>query len=160
MKKIIHLLIIFSLAAIISCSESTTNSDTETPEETSTEVTKAEGRIEKINFMDDKGIGPINSVIFDETINEEMAKAGEVLYGQMCSACHKIDVNFIGPAQKGVLERRSPEWIMNMILNPQEMVEKNATAKSLLEEFNNVEMTDMGLTEEQARSVLEYFRTL
>ena len=31
---------------------------------------------------------------------------------------------------------RTPEWIMNMILNPTEMVEKDPLAKELLVEFN------------------------
>ncbi|MCF6353280.1 MAG: cytochrome c [Cyclobacteriaceae bacterium] len=159
MKKITHVLGIISLAAVISC-----GGNTKKNEETQTEDTKPiveEAKVEEpVNFMEDKGIGPITSVTLNETVDEEMVKAGEVLYNQMCSACHKVDVKFIGPAQKGVLERRSPEWVMNMILNPQEMLEKNETAKALLAEYNNVPMTDMGLSEEQARSIIEYFRTL
>ena len=58
------------------------------------------------------------------------------------------------------MKRRSPEWIMNMILNPQEMVEKDRCAKDLLVEFNGAAMANQNLTREQARDILEYFRTL
>ena len=49
---------------------------------------------------------------------------------------------------------------MNMILNPQEMVEKDRCAKDLLVEFNGAAMANQNLTREQARDILEYFRTL
>ena len=89
-----------------------------------------------------------------------MALLGKDVYDKMCTACHKPDKNFIGPAPKGILERRSPEWVMNMILNPEEMINKDPIAKKLLMEFNGAPMANQNLTEEQARQVLEYFRTL
>lgn len=110
--------------------------------------------------MDDKGIGPISSVEFGSKIDMDLAKKGEELYGQMCTACHRQDQDFIGPTPKGIMERRSPEWIMNMILNPEEMVQKNKIAKDLLIKYNGAPMANQDLTEEQARAVLEYFRTL
>jgi mono/diheme cytochrome c family protein len=78
----------------------------------------------------------------------------------MCSACHKPTEKFIGPAPAGIMERRSPEWIMNMILNPEEMVKSDPIAKKLLADFNFAPMANQHLTEEQARKVLEYFRTI
>jgi hypothetical protein len=78
----------------------------------------------------------------------------------MCTACHKPEKNFIGPAPKGVLDRRTPEWIMNMILNPEQMVKEDATARQLLIEFNGAPMANQNLTKDEARQVLEYFRTL
>ena len=61
---------------------------------------------------------------------------------------------------QGILERRSPEWVMNMILDPQLMVEEDRCAKDLLVEFNGAAMSNQNLTVEQTRSLLEYFRTL
>ncbi|MGB5315590.1 MAG: cytochrome c, partial [Robiginitalea sp.] len=59
-----------------------------------------------------------------------------------------------------ILERRTPEWVMNMILAPEQMVKDDPLAKELLIEFNGSPMANQSLTEEQARAVLEYFRTL
>jgi hypothetical protein len=108
---------------------------------------------------DNKGIGPISSVELGD-LDEVMAKAGEELYQEKCTACHAPDSDLIGPSPKGILDRRSPEWVMNMILNPTEMIQNDPIAMQLLEDYKGVPMTNQELTEEQARSVLEYFRTL
>lgn len=110
--------------------------------------------------LTNKGIGPIKSVTLAPEVDQAMAAEGKKTYDQMCMACHKPDKKFIGPAPKGVLERRTPEWVMNMILNPEGMVKEDPIAKDLLQEFNGAPMANQHLTEEQARAVLEYFRTL
>lgn len=108
------------------------------------------------------GIGPIakGGVTLAADVDKTMAEAGKTIYHDKCMACHKPDKKFIGPAPKGILERRTPEWIMNMILNPDQMVKEDATAKALLMEYNGAPMANQNLTEDEARKVLEYFRTL
>jgi len=109
------------------------------------------------------GIGPIakGDVTLGDAIDNAMAEKGKELYSAKgCTACHKAEKKFIGPAPKGVLSRRTPEWIMNMILNPEQMIKEDATAKALLMEFNGAPMANQNLTKEEARQVLEYFRTL
>ncbi|MDQ7918345.1 c-type cytochrome [Mesonia sp. MT50] len=118
--------------------------------------TPASERVE----LDNKGVGPISNVDLAETIDKDMANKGKGVYDKMCTACHKPTKRFIGPAPSGILERRSPEWVMNMILAPEKMVREDALAKDLLIEFNGSPMANQGLTEEEARQVLEYFRTL
>ncbi len=113
-----------------------------------------------VDPMENKGIGPITSIELGAEIDADLAAAGEKVYSEMCTACHKPDVDYIGPAPKGVISRRSPEWIMNMILNPEEMVIKDPIARDLLIKFNGAPMANQNLTEDQARAVLEYFRTL
>lgn len=110
--------------------------------------------------MENKGIGPITDITIPETIDQSMADRGQEIFKNMCTACHKTDKKFIGPALAGVTERRTPEWIMNMILNPEGMVQKDPLAKELLMEHNGSPMANQNLTEEEARAVLEYFRTL
>lgn len=110
--------------------------------------------------LDEKGVGQIKEITLDPEINTAMAAEGEAIFKTNCTACHKIDKRFIGPSPKGILERRSPEWIMNMILDPQLMVEEDRCAKDLLVEFNGAAMANQNLTVEQTRAILEYFRTL
>lgn len=107
-----------------------------------------------------KGTGPVSEVVLAAEIDQTMAQEGKKIYDNMCTACHKPTEKFIGPAPQGILERRSPEWVMNMILNPVEMVQKDPDAKKLLMEYNGAPMANQNLTEDQARAVLEYFRTL
>lgn len=108
--------------------------------------------------MSNKGIGPISNVSLGE-IDQTMVTEGEAIFKAKCTACHKISKKFIGPALKGITERRSPEWIMNMTINPEEMIQKDPIAKVLLAEANGAPMANQNLTEEEARALLEYFRT-
>ena len=110
--------------------------------------------------MENKGIGPITSVTFGEEIDMEMAKAGEAKYNAICTACHMIGQRMIGPDLTGVYDRRSPEWVMNMILNPDGMLKEDPIAQALLKEYNNAIMLNQNLTEEEARALAEYLRTL
>ncbi|SRR5680860_95402 len=129
--------------------------------EQSAETTADKGTLpsEKVDLTN-KGLGPVKSITLDPEIDQALAAKGKEVYDQMCIACHRTDKKFIGPAPKGILERRTPEWIMNMILNPQVMVKEDPLAKALMQEFNGSPMADQNLTEDQARAVLEYFRTL
>tara|TARA_R110002051_G_scaffold87336_2_gene153577 strand:+ start:1311 stop:1856 length:546 start_codon:yes stop_codon:yes gene_type:complete len=110
--------------------------------------------------LDEKGVGQIKNITLDPEIDMEMAAAGEAIFKTNCTACHKLDKRFIGPSPKGILERRSPEWVMNMILDPKLMTEQDRCAKDLLIEFNGAAMANQNLTVEETRSILEYFRTL
>ena len=110
--------------------------------------------------LDNKGVGPITSVTFADEIDTEMAARGEAKFNSICVACHMVDQRMIGPAMRGVYERRSPEWVMNMILNPDRMLKEDPIAKALLKEYNNAIMLNQNLSEEEARDVAEYLRTL
>lgn len=111
------------------------------------------------DWKNQKGLGPIKTVSLGEEIDQEMAKKGQEIYVLKCTACHAPDKEVLGPAPTDIFNRRTPEWIMNMILNPEEMAMKDPIGRGLLMKYNTV-MANQGLTEEDARAVLEYFRTL
>jgi len=110
--------------------------------------------------LNNKGVGPVTSVTFDTAVNEDMAAAGKEKFQAICTACHMAEQRMIGPALKGVYERRSPEWVMNMIINPDKMLKEDPIAKALLKEYNNAIMLNQNLNEEEARNITEYLRTL
>lgn len=116
---------------------------------------------EEASTLGNVGIGPVTELTLDGEVDEAMAKKGEELYASRgCTACHNPTMKIIGPAPEGIFETRNPAWVMNMILNPTEMLEKDEDAKALLAEFNNIPMTEVEITEEEARAIVEYFRTL
>ncbi len=127
---------------------------------TKTEDTKGQAKQEVPVDLDNKGVGPVTNLEFPEDINDEMAARGKAKFDAICVACHMIDQRMIGPALKGVYDRRSPEWVMNMILNPDGMLKEDPIAKALLKEYNNAIMLNQNLTEDEARDVAEYLRTL
>ena len=105
------------------------------------------------------GIGPVTEALtLPATIDKAMAAEGEKVFQQKCSACHKMGEKYVGPALGEVTIRRTPAFIMNMILNPQEMIEKHPVIKQLLQETMSF-MANQNLTPDQARQVLEYLRT-
>ena len=61
---------------------------------------------------------------------------------------------------KGIYDRRSPEWVMNIMLNPDQMLKEDPIAIALLKEYNNIIMINQNLTAEEAEKLAEYFRTL
>ncbi|MGI9542001.1 MAG: c-type cytochrome [Cyclobacteriaceae bacterium] len=158
--KVSYLLLFFSGLILMACGGKTDSNSEPAPESMVEDLAVQETPAAASDDpMDNKGIGPITEVTLGP-IDDAMVAEGKAVYEQLCTACHKADQKFIGPAPKGIMTRRSPEWIMNMILNPEEMVKSDPIAKDLLVEYNMAPMANQGLTEEQARQILEYFRTL
>jgi mono/diheme cytochrome c family protein len=105
-----------------------------------------------------KGIGPIKEVKLGP-LDQALAEKGQGIFEEKCSACHKIEERYVGPALKGVTQRRTPEWIMNMALNPQEMIMEDPIAQELLAEYFTP-MAFQNVTEDDVRAILEYFRSV
>lgn len=172
MKKRTFWLLVFSMMLLAGCGDS---SKKDTPEpsteqkEVKKEPVKEEPKVETASAevkpservdLTTKGVGPVKSLKLDAEINQELVTKGADVFKKMCTACHRANKRFVGPSPQNILERRSPEWIMNMILNPEEMVKNDALARELLIEFNGSPMANQNLSEDDARAVLEYFRTL
>ena len=163
--KTLKILSLFTILLLFSCrggeekKEESTKLKLKTTEKIA-EVKKTTTKPSETIDLTNKGVGPITSISLGTEIDQAMAGQGKEIYKKMCTACHRPTKKFIGPAPKGALERRTPEWIMNMILDPEGMVTNDPLAKALLIEFNGSPMANQNLTEEEARAVLEYFRTL
>lgn len=109
-------------------------------------------------FQLENGIGPITSAIVLGPIDSHEAEEGEKIFTAKCSACHKLGERYVGPPLGGILDRVTPAFAMNMILNPQEMYTRVPAVKELLGQYMT-QMPNLGLTQEQAREVVEYLRT-
>lgn len=155
----LNALILLSLAFIAtSCGGGSTES---TEEETVAEAPATPMTLEEAEkgWETNYGVGPIKSLDLPAEIDQTMVDAGKVVYEAKCTACHKVEKKFIGPSPKGIMERRTAAWVMNMILDPEGMVAEDPIARGLLMKFS-APMANQSLTEEEARSVVEYFRTL
>jgi cytochrome c551/c552 len=89
--------------------------------------------------------------------SDEMAAMGEIIFSKKCLSCHSLDVNFKGPELGDVVKRRKAEWILNMIINPEEMISKDADAKYLFL-THAVKMVLKNVSEDDAKAVLEYLK--
>lgn len=161
MKKVTTIIAGALLLAITACGGGDEPRKTvKTPDVIAHEKKMEEKKAPALDPMTSKGIGPVTEITLAETIDQGMVAEGKALFDKNCAACHKPDKKYIGPAPKGVLDRRTPEWVMNMIMNPTEMVQKDPIAKQVLAEANGAIMADQNIQEEDARKILEYFRTL
>lgn len=153
MKLSKYWILILSILLVVGCSKSDKTNDSAAKELTVAEEKAADP-------MANIGIGPISNVELSPEIDRILTASGKEIYDLKCTACHKVTEKFIGPAPAGIMERRNPVWIMNMILNPDEMILNDPIARDLLIEYNFAPMANQNLTEEEARAILEYFRTI
>ncbi|MFY0652514.1 MAG: cytochrome c [Cyclobacteriaceae bacterium] len=151
-KSILKWAVLSLLVVSIGCSGNKKPNASDFQKETVVEETN-------LDPLKNKGIGPIREIIL-KPIDTTLVVEGKLLFEQLCSACHKIDKKFVGPPPSGILERRTPEWVLNMIMNPEEMIQKDPIAKQLFIEYNGAPMANQNVSEDEARRILEYFRTL
>lgn len=148
--------IIFCTLTFFGCSSNKNEQKEQSAENPEIAVVETEPE-EEAQTAPKHGVGPVESVDLTDEIDAELATTGEGIFQTKCVACHSFDQKLIGPAMKDVTERRNPAWIMNMILNPMEMTQKDPIAKALLEEYG-AQMVNMNVTKEDARAILEYLR--
>jgi mono/diheme cytochrome c family protein len=90
--------------------------------------------------------------------DEARAKLGEALFKDKgCSACHAFGKRVTGPDLAGVTMRRTAVWMENQILHPDLMVKQDPISRGLFAQFA-LQMPNQGLTADEARSVIEYFK--
>ena len=61
---------------------------------------------------------------------------GKTLFKANCAACHKMEGKLVGPALKGVTEKREAKWLKSWIKDSQAFIKTgDADAKALFDEF-------------------------
>ncbi len=141
------------LMAACSSGDSNNKADTSSAESTSQTTN---GLTE---FEMKHGIGPITEEVTLEDIDMSKAEEGEKIFKMKCSACHRIGERYVGPALGNVLDERTPTYVLNMILNPDEMVQKHPEAKKMLQEYLSP-MPNQNLEQEQARAIVAYLASV
>ena len=153
--KIHYLLLIMASMLVWHCG----GTDSDNQKATEDEQTSKLNEYGLTDFEMKYGIGPIQKRMFPGQINPALAKKGETIFQTKCSPCHKLDERYIGPAQRYATERRPPEYLLNMMINPDEMVKRHPEAKKLLAEYLSP-MTFQNISQEDALNVLEYLRQM
>lgn len=91
---------------------------------------------------------------FDAAMADAGKKAAEV----KCFSCHKLtDEKLVGPGWKGISSKHEPYWIMNFITNPDPMINVDPELQKQLE-ICLVRMPNQGLSDTEARDILEFMR--
>jgi len=110
------------------------------------------------DFEMEHGIGPITERMeISDEIDEEMRMRGQEIFEMKCEMCHNMEGRMVGPALGDVADRRTPEYMMNMILNPGGMARNHPEGKKLVQEYMSV-MPFQNVEKEDARAIVEYLR--
>jgi cytochrome c551/c552 len=83
---------------------------------------------------------------------------GEKLFNSACAACHKLDKKLVGPALKGITEKREQEWLITWIKDSPGMIKSgDKLAIKVFEENNKLPMpANYQLSDQDIIDILEY----
>jgi len=90
------------------------------------------------------------------------AEEGKKLYeANNCGSCHALDRKVVGPALRGVTDRRSEEWLIKWIRNNEAFRKSgDADANALFKEYGGAAMNIYeNLSPNQVKHILEYIKT-
>lgn len=148
------LIVLAGFALATGCGKSDQKSASQAP----AAAPAAPGAGELTAFELENGIGPVKEAVKVGPIDKELAEKGSKLFAAKCTACHKIGERYVGPPLGGVTERRTPTYVMNMILNPDGMYTRHPAARQLLGEYMT-QMPNLGVPQDEARAIMEFLRT-
>lgn len=90
--------------------------------------------------------------------SEEAIAAGKSIFNANCRTCHRLDQKNVGPALRGVTDRRSIDWTKKFIRNSQALIASgDAQAVAIYNEFNQLVMPNHEfLSDDDLMNLLAY----
>ena len=107
----------------------------------------------------DKGIGPFKDVKL-EPVDKIKVRKGLGIFMDKCFICHELDNKKLGPPLRNITKQDTPEFILNMIVNPVEMQKLNPRIKEQMKKYNNLPMLDLQISQSDALNILDYLRSV
>jgi cytochrome c2 len=89
-----------------------------------------------------------------------IAQDGESLFKANCASCHAVHDKVIGPALKGISQRRPEDWLIKWIRNSQAMIKGgDEYGNKLFKEYNGTVMTSFNMKDDEIKAILAYIKT-
>lgn len=90
--------------------------------------------------------------------SEEAIAAGKSIFNANCRTCHRLDQKNVGPALRGVTDRRSIDWTKKFIRNSQALIASgDAQAVAIYNEYNQLAMPNHEfLSDDDLMNLLAY----
>lgn len=81
-------------------------------------------------------------------------------FEKKCSSCHTVgNGDDVGPDLKGVNERRTPEWLVQMIQSSQTLIKSgDPISNGLFNKFRQKKMPDQDLSADEVKQLLAYIK--
>lgn len=100
------------------------------------------------------------STIFNASAQDNVAN-GQTLFENNCASCHNVHKVMVGPALKGINERRKIEWIIPWVKNPAKVIASgDPYAKKLFADYQSAGMmTGFGnLKDQEIKDIMAYVK--
>jgi len=90
----------------------------------------------------------------------QSAADGEMIFKDKCAGCHTIGGGpLVGPDLEGVTARSDPQWLASFIAAPDKVLAAgDPTATALLKQYNNVQMPNLNLSQDQVAALIAYLQ--
>ena len=88
------------------------------------------------------------------------AEEGAKIFFDKCASCHTVGLgDHIGPDLRGVIDRRTPDWLSRWIQEPDKVLAaQDPVVIQLFNEFDRVVMPNKQVTQAQAESLIAYIK--
>ena len=106
----------------------------------------------------ENGIGPIVVNVELSPVDQSKAEKGKELFIAKCATCHYLDDRKTGPALRDITKRRSTEYVLNQILNPEQMGKLHPDGRKMVAQYAQY-MTIQGITRDNAMELLDFLRS-
>jgi cytochrome c551/c552 len=108
-------------------------------------------------FEEQHGIGPVTEEITLGPVDEIKANMGAGIFKTKCMTCHRLDSKLTGPPLRDITKKRSVMYVMNQILNAEQMGKLHPDGKKMVAQYMQ-QMTIQGITYEDAEKLVEFLR--
>ncbi len=89
-------------------------------------------------------------------LNDSLANRGRVLFDdKSCSDCHTLGEAEMAPDLLGVLDRRTEDWLMMQITQPEWMNDHDPITRQLIRDYD-LEMIETGVEGADAKALLHF----
>ena len=89
---------------------------------------------------------------------DPQAVKGKLAFESKCLACHSVGGgDKLGPDVLGTSQRHDAAWLTRWLKSPEQMLQSDATAKTLLAKWK-IPMPNQGLSDEEIKQYLAYFK--
>jgi cytochrome c551/c552 len=93
------------------------------------------------------------------SFNVSFAQDGEALFKANCTSCHAVKEKVIGPALKGVSQRRPEDWLLKWVKNSTAVIKSgDEYAVTLFNNNNKVAMPSFNLKDDDIKAILGYIK--
>lgn len=145
-----------TITALILCSWVAIGCSSEPETEAQRQARWAQGKLSSWEI--ENGIGPFASDTEIPPIDAAKAELGKQIFIQKCATCHTLDFKKTGPQLRDVTKKRTELYVLNQILNPEQMGKLHPSGKQLVAQYAQY-MTIQGITRDDAFALLDFLRS-